>query len=152
MKKNLKKGFTLIELLVVIAIIGILSGIVLASLNTARSKGSDAAVKGNLTGIRPQAELVYDTASPNSYATICTDGNIVAAIKASKNAAGVTAATVVDYATTGATATATCHANGSTGWAVEVPLKTAGFFCVDSSGNATTTAGFTLGASDAVCG
>jgi prepilin-type N-terminal cleavage/methylation domain-containing protein len=54
------KGFTLIELLVVIAIIGILSSVVLASLNTARAKGADAAIKGNLASIRAQAELQYD--------------------------------------------------------------------------------------------
>ena len=59
--KNSNKGFTLIELLVVIAIIGILSSVVLASLTSARNKGSDAAVQSTLSNMRAQAELYYAT-------------------------------------------------------------------------------------------
>lgn len=60
------QGFTLIELLVVIAVIGILSAVVLTSLNVARARGSDAGIKSNMASIRSQSELVYD--SNNCYA------------------------------------------------------------------------------------
>jgi prepilin-type N-terminal cleavage/methylation domain-containing protein len=53
-------GFTLIELLVVIAIIGILSSVVLASLNSARAKGRDARRMSDLHNIQLALELYYD--------------------------------------------------------------------------------------------
>ncbi len=124
MKKTyLSKGFTLIELLVVIAIIGILSSIVLASLNTARNKGSDAAVKSNLNGMRSQAEIVYDNTA--SYATVCDDANVVQAVAAARTAGSGTAACVDD----------------ANEWVIYANLKTAStiYACVDYKGQATST-------------
>ncbi|MBU6431371.1 MAG: prepilin-type N-terminal cleavage/methylation domain-containing protein [Patescibacteria group bacterium] len=59
-RKNKTKGFTLIELLVVIAIVGLLSSIVLASLNSARVKARDARRISDLHQIRLALELYYD--------------------------------------------------------------------------------------------
>ncbi len=122
MKMNFKKGFTLIELLVVVAIIGILASVVLASLNTARAKGADAAVKANLSGIRAQAEILYDNTS--NYTTVCTDATVVSALNAASTAGA------------GNTTSDVCNSTPTTGaaWAASAPLKTAGFWCVDSLG------------------
>ena len=67
------KGFTLIELLVVIAIIGLLSSIVLASLNTARGKSKDAVVQSDLGTVRTQAEL-HRKGSPGCYPGVAGAG------------------------------------------------------------------------------
>ena len=55
-----RRGFTLIELLVVISIIGLLSSIVLSSLNSARIKAQDAVRKQNIVQIQKALELYYD--------------------------------------------------------------------------------------------
>ena len=82
MYNNRSRGFTLIELLVVIDFIGILSAVVLASLSTARSKGSIAAIQSNINAVQTQAEIYYGSNS-NSYgsqlwssaaASACTGG------------------------------------------------------------------------------
>lgn len=88
--RNNKKGFTLIELLVVIAIIGILSSVVLASLNSARQKSRDARRVTDIKQLQLALELYYDSNSskypavingansplvPNYIAVVPTDPN-----------------------------------------------------------------------------
>ena len=119
-----QRGFTLIELLVVIAIIGILASVVLASLNSARDKGADAAAKSSLNNMRAQAELSYDNNS-NEYDNVCAD--IADGLAAAENAAGPT----------------DCG-NSTTAWAAQVELLgeidgSTAYYCVDSTGVSTTT-------------
>ncbi|HTE48435.1 MAG TPA: type II secretion system protein [Candidatus Paceibacterota bacterium] len=138
-----KGGFTLIELLVVVAIIGLLASIVLASLNSARSKSGDAAVKSNLANIRAQSALIYSNSGCYGDGTPITDTTcapftlgpclnttdnsifknpiVWAQISAAKSAAG---------------GFASCMSTGSA-WSVGIQMKEkpdAEAWCVDSNG------------------
>lgn len=71
MIKN-NKGFTLIELLVVISIIGMLSGIVLSALNSARARSRDSARLTTVDQINKALELY---ATGGTFVLPSTGGN-----------------------------------------------------------------------------
>jgi prepilin-type N-terminal cleavage/methylation domain-containing protein len=120
--QTLKRGFTLIELLVVIAIIGILASVVLASLNTARDKGTNAAVQSSVNNLRAQANIFGSkTDGTVSYAGLCDDTNV-----------NTIEADIL--AKSGATF---CDDDVDT-WVFAAPLKTGGYICMDSTGTAST--------------
>ncbi len=142
-KQKLQSGFTLIELLVVIAIIGILASVVLASLNTARNKGIDAAIKASLANSRAQAELFYDNHT-NSYANVCQStavDDIGEMVLSAAQKIGNTSingnGTAFAYSASGGIGSAVCH-DTATGWAAIVSLKNpttaSSGWCVDSTG------------------
>ena len=156
--KKISDGFTLIELLVVMAIIGILAAVVLASLNDARGKGGDAAIKSNLENMRLQAELIYagsgcygdgdpvddsncvvyienDCFETSVSNTLFGNTTIAAQIQAAINAGGIGTGGFNDFGVTGWCATSGTPGKASV-WAVSVTLKSnpTRAWCVDSTG------------------
>lgn len=131
-----KRGFTLIELLVVIAIIGILSSVVLASLNTARDKGTDAKIQSEIRSIQVNAEIFYDN-NGNSYnntgtaISSCNSGMF-------NNASNPNIQQIItDLGSAHGSADPQCYitANGAA-YAIRHQLKanSALYFCADSTG------------------
>jgi prepilin-type N-terminal cleavage/methylation domain-containing protein len=131
MKKN--TGFTLIELLVVIAIIGILSSVVLASLNTARAKGNLAKVQAQVNGARVAAENYYSTAGSYGTTIASCDAGMFA-----DTASGMRTYTLLSNYPTGADRA--CNST-SLAYAMYVSLPVNGvvnYVCIDSVGTSRT--------------
>ncbi len=113
-KKN--RGFTLLELLVVIAIIGILSTIVLVSLQSARRRAQDAAIQAQLAQIPAAAELYR--IDEGNYDGVCADSGVLNLL----NSIGAEAGSVV------------CNDSATEYCASAPAVEAGGHFCVDSDG------------------
>ena len=160
-------GFTLIELLVVIAIIGILSSVVLVSLNSARSKGKDTHVISDVQQIRTQIESDsggnYNTSFASSTGSTLTFGGSnpvynqifadlnnnsasTVASSTSNNGAAVTAKSqLVVVASNGGSAITVSSGVISastpiTAYAIYGYVSSGSYFCIDSTGKTNQTA------------
>lgn len=109
---------------VALAVVGVLASVVLVSLNSARAKSADAAVKANLASIRTLAEI--QSTEQESYAGVCTNNS---EITEALQAAGMASANNPNAFE--------CNASGER-WAAAAALTEGGHWCVDSSGDATT--------------
>lgn len=128
------RAFTLIELLVVISIIGALASIVIGSLNTARDKAADTAIKSNMNHMRAQTNIYF-----SDY------GHYGSKVESTDCEDGIFADPVINTAITESVAKnggeeADCVSSGpganADSWAISVPLKTdtGDTWCVDSQG------------------
>ena len=120
--KNRKSNNLVIIIIVVIggiAVLGILASIVLVSLNTARTKGQDASIKGSISSVRAQAEIYFDL-NNNSYSGMCSDGSILNLLRSAEKFQGITPF---------------CNDSKDT-YVTVAALSSGNYFCVDNYGKA----------------
>ena len=137
MKKG-QRGFTLLELLVVIAIIGILSAVVLASLNISRVKAKTSVVKSLMSSLRLASGLAY--IDDVGYGLASSAGGCEGMINNSAFGDLMSSSSwpVID----GVSITPICYSNASstggiiTAFSMWHTLAAGGGWCVDSTGKA----------------
>jgi len=152
LKRNLKysKGFTLIELMVVISLMGLLSFIVLASMDSAREKGRDLEMQSLFASLRAKSEQYYSKynifgTNPEGYNLCSYDKTYgfggIAGPGLLKDIADSASTSLLNAGSEapGVWNQVTCHASDDA-WAVEAPLSTSTdgnggsrMLCVDST-------------------
>jgi prepilin-type N-terminal cleavage/methylation domain-containing protein len=124
------QGFTLIELLVVISIIALLSSVVVTSLNAARTRAGDNAVKAGMKQFHTQAQNYLDS---NANLGISAATCAVASTVFTDTKFTEIRTNVLSNAASGATMSCATDSTGSK-WAVGVSaLKGGGTWCTDNS-------------------
>lgn len=151
-------GFTMLEVLVVVFIITILVSVVMASVNSVRTKSDETTIKSNLAFIRSGAIKYFNRYNHYGTATVASATTSVACSTASTILDTTAAVSVNSYiveaenaSDSSSTWVATCAIGklstetNATSYAVAVPLKTQNvvsgtsgtdYWCVDSAGNA----------------
>jgi len=141
--KKYQKGFTLIELLVVIAVVAILSSVVWAFMGSARNRTADTAVKAGMKELVAQA-LLYSNETNGSYGPVggtpkpCMQNTSFSGVFSNTKVKSIVSNVLSNSANKAPYNFAMCVENNNS-FAMYVPLKGGGFWCVDNSNHSTST-------------
>lgn len=109
--------------LIPLAIVGILSAVVLASLNSARMNGNDASVKSYMSTALMHGEIYYGGIGNGSYSGYCGSSDALSDLS-SASRSGTADANTTSFV---------CN-DSKDAWAASAPLRSGGYVCVDSTG------------------
>lgn len=134
---KLEKGFNLIELLIVISIIGILAGIIVPTLNSAKFKANDSKVRSQLTNLRAVTQSYYDSNDaqysladlPDSDCTSGTPNTLTDDPKVSESLATMPVGTIKKCVVTPGS-----HDSYAISASLSATGTTGDFWCIDNGG------------------
>jgi len=137
MTRKDSKGLTLIELLVVMAIIALLSSFIMVSLLNARDRARDSAVIKTLSQVRLTGQMIF--VESGNY----NNANNLLCVSNKLNASNINHPELNDIANrvkvyNGNTDPLCYISAAGDAFCVRSPLNQVGYFCTDSTGQATT--------------
>lgn len=121
---NKKSGFTLVELAIVLGIIGLILGVVMASINASKNKALDAETKKTLSELALKAEGTEIAPGVMDYQSAFNSINSSSVLSELAAKRQVNSGEYETYIVTNE-------------YALVFPLKKGGYYCVDSKSHAT---------------